>query len=60
MRRCGHMRLANSDTTVRPMRHVSDTKNFFSDTTVAASSYESRDQQPRRGPTLPLNARLWH
>ena len=41
MRRYGHMRLASSETTVRPMRHVSDTKNCFSDMTVAASSYES-------------------
>ena len=39
-RNCGLMRQANSATTARPMRHVSDTKNLSSATTVAASSYE--------------------
>ena len=38
-RKCGQIRQASSDTTVRPTRQVSDTKNFFSATTVAASSY---------------------
>ena len=38
-RKCGQIRQASSDTTVRPTRQVSDTKNCFSATTVAASSY---------------------
>ena len=59
MRRRGRMRLANSDTMVRPMRHVSDTKNFFR-YDRGRIQLRVRDQQPRRGPTLPLNARLWH
>ena len=29
MRNCGQMRVANSDTVMRPKRHVSDTKNVF-------------------------------
>ncbi len=56
----GHMRLVNSDTTVRPMRHVSDTKNCFSATTVAASSYESGTSGPSRGRTRTHNARVWY
>ena len=38
-RKCGHTRQPNSDTTARPMQHVSDTKNPFSATIMAASSY---------------------
>ena len=44
------MRLANSDTTVRPMRHVLDTKNCFLATTVAAPSYESGTSGSTRTP----------
>ena len=39
MRKCGQMRIANSDTVMRPKRHVSDTKKCFSATAVAALSY---------------------
>ena len=38
-RKCGQIRQASSDTTVRPTRQGSDTKNCFPATTVAASSY---------------------
>ena len=41
-RKCGQMRQASSDTTVRPARQVSDTRNCFSATTVAVPSYEYR------------------
>ena len=41
-RKCGQMRQASSDTTVRPTRQVSDTRNCFLATTVAAPSYKYR------------------
>ena len=44
-RKCSQIRQASSDTTVRPTRQVSDTKNFFSATTVAASSYGLKTQR---------------
>ena len=39
--KCGHMQQVNSDTTLRPMRPVSDTKLLIPATAVAAPSYES-------------------
>ena len=66
MNRCGHMRLALSDTTVRPMRHVSDTKNCFSATALAAPSYEFGTSGPavvplkKMGLPSPKLAQSWH
>ena len=39
--KCGHMQQVNSDTTLRPMRPVSDTKLLIPARAVAAPSYES-------------------
>ena len=44
-RKCGQIRPVSSDTTVRPTRQVSDTKNCFSATAVAASSYGLKTQR---------------
>ena len=41
-RKCGQTRQSNSDTTARPMRHVSDTKKFLSATTVADPATNAR------------------
>ena len=48
-RKCGQTRQSNSETTARPMRHVSDTNKLLSATIMAASSY---GRKTLRGPLL--------
>ena len=40
-RKCGQTRQSNSDTTARPMRHVSDTKKLLSATPMSQMSHPS-------------------
>ena len=56
---CGSTRQANSDTAVRQLRHVSDTKTFDLATGLAAPSYGC-EAGPSRTPATGLAApKLW-